>query len=306
MKNKANLIDYNILSSYMGKFLTLIVTLLVLGITISALIGGGRDASGEVLTIGIALEEPLEQAISRYEHLSNLIGSQTRQAVEVVPYSSPRETPDLYIVSLNKYLEIHKAVDLVPLFSVSDSRLDRDAAIIITADPPGEIDYGSIPASRVAFTDSISLNGFLVQLEMLESGGFRVPDRLGGLCFEGSAMHSARVIFGVQWGTYTLGACLMSDLLFFIGRGLLNWSEIRVVARAEALPETIIAVPREKVEYFTPVLEAVNGILASDNPPFREEPAVVTMPAGVERLAPVDDTQIERARELVVRAAARF
>ncbi len=306
-KNKAKFFSNGILSAYIGRFLTAIVAFLVFGITASALISTGGETGDGVLRIGVFLEESDDFTLGRYEAFRNLISSQIKRSANLYIHTPDALPADLYILSLRNFLRIEKRLDLVPLFAVDGSGSGRDAAVIITADSSDEVDFGNVPSSRVAFTDSLSVNGFWLQLMMLERKGFHVPEQLDQLNFEGSGFFSVRLVQGVRWGAYTLGACQKSDLISLIKKGLLRQGEVRILAETEWLPEILIASPRQRAEYNEEVLGKVRDILSS--PAYAADGEVTTIlhePPGVTRLAPIDAKTLKRMRELAEYQAARF
>ncbi len=307
MKNKAKRIELKIVSTYMGGALTVVVTLVVLGITLSALISDGGDRFGGVLEISVSTRGVDDEALQRFEPFGTLLSSRMRKPVNLTAFSGGSPRGDLYIISLNEYLVWRQPLELVPLYSVLDFEGNRDAAVIITSGTGGEPNYADMPPGAVAFVDSFSVNGFWIQLGLLEQRGFRLPERLDRFHFEGAAGHCLRVVFGVRCGAYALGACRMSDLVSLRREGILREGEVRIVARTDALPEIILAAPREAAADFYRPLEAVATALRSaESLPSQEVAVSCLKTAGIKRLVPIDDVQLALAQELADSLQSRF
>jgi ABC-type phosphate/phosphonate transport system substrate-binding protein len=306
MKHKIELIDFSVISTIFGKYLTVLVTLVVFAITTSALFSNESGVGG-VLKIAVASGNSSQDQLDRFEPFGRLLSSEMRRAVEIVPYSKNEQEVDLYVLPLGQFIKQRRSLRLVPLRSLVDFIADEDIALMITAASNEFIAYDRLRPSDVAFSDSISANGFWLQLQDLEKKGFRVPERLNQLHFEGSENHSFRIVLGVQWKKYTLGACSMSDLIFLENHGWLERDEIRIVSEIDALPEILFAATPEKADYLGDALENIDDILISPGGSHSLREAVSAMQAGgCRRLLPVKEDQLERAERLVQYLSARF
>jgi hypothetical protein len=306
MNQKIELIDFSLISTYFGKYLTVFVTLVVFAITVSALLSNEADVGG-VLKIAVTDGDSSHTQIESFESFGRLLSSQVRRAVKIVPYSIDEQDVDLYVMSLDQFIDDKQSLALVPLYSLADFPADEDNAVVITAVSNDTIAYDRLLPSEIAFTDSLSANGFWLQLEAIEKNGFHLPERMDQLRFEGAENHSMRVVLGVQWNRYTLGACSMSDIIFLENSGLLNRDEIRIVTTMDALPEMLFATTQEKADYFRDALEKVDEILRSPNASHGFRVAVAEMQAsGFKRFLPVREDQLNRAEKLVQYLAQRF
>jgi ABC-type phosphate/phosphonate transport system substrate-binding protein len=306
MKHKIELIDFSLISTYFGKYLTVFVTLVVFAITAAALLSNETGVGG-VLKIAVSAGGASDMSPERLEPFGLLLSSQVRSAVEIVPYSENERDIDLHIMTLDRFLEARKDLRLTALRALVDYEADEDIAVLITAASNESIAYDLLAPSDVAFTDTASANGFWLPLEDLERRGFRPPERVEQLRFEGSDNHSSRIVLGVQWNRYELGACRMSDLLYLERHGLIARDEIRIVSEMDALPEVLVAAPREKVAPLEDALERLDHILMIPGAPRGLGTAVVEMrAAGFRRLLPVSDRQIMRAEELARYISGRF
>lgn len=306
MKQKIELIDFTLISTYFGKYLTVFVTLAVFAITGGALLNNKAGVGG-VLKIAVTSGNAADEQMRRFEPFGLLLSSQVRRAVEIVPYSTEEPDVDLYIMTLDRFLEDRRRLNLVALRSLVDFIANEDIAVVITAVSRDTVACDLLHPSQVAFTDSFSANGFWLQVEDLEKKGFRLPERMDQLRFEGSESHSLRVVLGVQWNRYILGACRMSDLIFLENRGLLNLEDIRIVSQMDALPEVLFAATPQKAPLLRDALEHVDDILLSPGAPHGLRVAVAEIhAAGFRRLLPVSEDQLARAEKLARYLSTRF
>jgi len=306
MRNKIRLIDVSILSTYMGRWLSAIVTAVVLGITVSAILSGG-SAEHNIIDVCVPAVPSEREALRVYEPFRELLGEETRRPV--VLFASTGEWNDrfdLYIMPARDYFRLERSADIVALFEVKHWSQHRDNAAIISK-VGDDVDLSRLRPGDIAFEDRESVNGFLLQLSLLEERGFSVPERLEGLRFEGGEGGASRVIFGVLHGQYRVGACRMSELLLHLERGDVRPGEIRIVDRREALPELIIASRRSDARYYQRKLSGVGASLAEISQPSTRDATVELLKSfGIKGLRPVTEEQMEAARQLFEKYVGRI
>jgi len=283
-------VEFNIKSSRLGKFLTLIMGVLMLGLTAAALVSDQGILSDGGLTIarpdGSAPGESEDQFEPLVRHLASV-------AKRTVRFSEPSEEADLYIHSLVDFLEARPRLGLVPLRFLARSGGARDAAVLFsTGAHPGPFDQ--LSPAEVVFTAPDDPNGFWAQLAWLRERGFQAPAQLSDFQFEGAGEHAIRGIFSVVWGRYKIGACRMSDLTYLLGRGLLHPGEVHIVVETAALPEMIISARPEDAGRLAGLLDALPNVLTPAGPGPR---LFVT---------PIDEKALKLADRLVDDLAAGF
>lgn len=292
MNNKIGLIDINIVSEYMGRFLTLIVTLLVLAITLSALV----DGEGIYDHAAITLEVPRGGDPEKDRALRQLIVSETGRSVALTQRETDwNGTRDLYVLPVREFMEARARFGLEPLYSFCRLKHRSEAAILISR--PGAGLPESPDAGDVVFDDPYSINGCWLQLIFLESSGFRGPENLEQLRFAPAARGGTRVVYSVLYGESPVGACRLSDLLSAVEAGGVGKNELSVVKSIPALPETVIACHPGDRKYFEPVFERISATLMA---PDGSDRAVTEILArrGVGTLRPVSDKDLERLSQV--------
>jgi hypothetical protein len=301
MKNKLQLIDINIVSEYMGRFLTAIVTVLVLALTVSALVSEGGIRGNRVLVVEVTVESDGESIVAQTESLKYLIARESGSSVEIRPGSGEWcEDCDLFILPVREFLTERELRGLQALYAAYPDPSKRDAAVLIARH--GNTALGTIDPGSVVFTDPDSPNGCWLQLYMLESKGFTIPGDIAALRFAPDGRGAAWVVFSVLFGEYTVGACRQSDLSRLVAAGSLNREDLAVVSREPAIPETILAARPESAEKMRTVLDGIAALLSGEAMTDRERAEVDRLRyAGIGSLLPVSDRDLDRAAELFER-----
>lgn len=301
MKNKLSLIDVSILSSYMGKALTLFVTLFVVGIAASALIHGGGVEKNVVRVYVPAGPHPGE-AVERFEPLRSLLVGQTRRPVTLVECAGdwPRGG-DLYVMPVGEYLRREGELGVSAIYEVGSSERRLDKAVLVAL-PSGEPpDLSSVSPEDVVFVHPASVNGFLVQANALFEAGWEAG---GGFRFEGVPRDATRVILGVAVGAFRLGACPLAEVTELSRRGVVGAGELRVVAAWDALPEMVVAVKTREARYFEAKIAAIAALLKNESSaPDRRDAVRLLKTVGVCRLDRLERERIDEVRRLFDRFA---
>jgi hypothetical protein len=299
MKNKLRMIDINFASMYMGRFLTLGVTALVLAITISALTGAGGLRNHRPLVLEVPGSGGAGEALVRFQPLRDLLALETGRAVRVqVRGDQWSGDCDLFVFPVGEFLRAPHTRDLVPIYSIEPLKQRRNTAVLVarTKEPVSE----SPPAANaVMFSHPRSLNGFWLQLEMLESEGFRVPERIQSLRFAETPGAGTRVVYSVAMGQSDLGACRASDLADAVREGGIARGELSIVHSRPSLPEVVVACRTEDVDYYRLVLARTAARMAVPEPAGRWQDAVALLDGkGMRSLRPISEEELERAAAL--------
>jgi hypothetical protein len=301
MKNKFRMIDINIVSTYMGRYLTLGVTVVVLAITISALTGPGGLRNHRPLTLVVPSRPGGGDTTPRFEPLRELLAIETGRRVWLQNRAeeSCRDC-DLFVMTLQEFLDEQRFRDLVPLYSIEAIERGRDAAVLIARG--GVAPMGSPPGvDDVMFSHPRSINGCWVQLGLLESEGFRTPGRLDSLRFAPAPAPGAglRVVYSVATGECALGACRASDLSGAVRAGGVGRGELSIVRSSPAVPELLIACRAADADYYLRVLTKTAARVAASAVGARDRDAVELLKSrGMRSLRPISGAEIERAAAL--------
>ncbi|MCK5617844.1 MAG: hypothetical protein KAJ17_00515, partial [Candidatus Krumholzibacteria bacterium] len=83
MKNKVRLIDITVVSAYMGRFLTAIVSAMVIAVTVSALVSKGGIRDHQTLSVGVPPMRGVVDTEDYFEPLRLLLALESGRKVEV-------------------------------------------------------------------------------------------------------------------------------------------------------------------------------------------------------------------------------
>jgi hypothetical protein len=310
MKNKIRLIDITILSQYMGRFLTAIVTAIVFAITVSALVSeGGIRRQAATLVMEVAPLKGVKGTDDQFEPFRYLLALETDRTVVLRERGADHcERCDLFVMPIELFLASDESHRLVPLYSIDRTDHKRDEAVVIARNGDPEPDVPS--PGDIVFTNPESINGCWVQLGLLESRGYELPDRIDSLHFAsrpGAAPAAGRVIFSVLLGEYPYGACRASDLAKLIAAGEVGRDELRIVVSGPTVPELVVACRPENADYYRSVLERVSARVALTRAPGRDNGAVELLKSrGMRSLRPVSGAGLKRAAELFTKMQGRI
>lgn len=298
MKNKIKIIDVNILSSYMGKWLTVFVAVFVVGVTISALLSRGGSTERNIVTIGVPQGRTPDDAARLYGPLRTLIVRETRRPVVVTPQAGEWSADlDLYVMPIHEFVRQADRLALVPIYEVNRTGRPTDYAILIVRSDDASVDIAQLSAREVVFTDRYAINGFWVQAAAMMKSGFVLPMDANQIHFAGVGEDVSRVIFSVLYGEYRVGACRLSDLVSMTERGVIRGGELRVLSKFNALPERVIGAHEREAPYYRDKLASLGRDLAQVPAATSDDTIELLKALGFRGLQPVGPARIESARE---------
>ena len=301
MKNKLRLIDVSMLSSYMGKALTALVTVFVVGIAVSVLIDGGSIEKNFIRVCVPARSRPGE-AVETYETLRSLLSRETRRSVTLVECAGewPRDC-DVYLMPVGAFFRWERELDAEALYEVGASERRNDKAVIIAPKSLDSLQLASMTTGDVVFCHPTSVNGFWVQANALSGPGVGWAGNAQPR-FEGASGDATRVVCGVAVGAFRFGACRLSEVSSLAQKGIIGGGEIRVVRSDDALPETVLAVARREARYFEGKIGSISRLLDNGSPDADLVDSVRLLKAvGVCRLDRLEKDRLEAVRKLFER-----
>jgi hypothetical protein len=295
MKHRIKPVDVSIVSSYMGRFLTAIVTLLVFAITIHAYVTHGGDLAHVEFSIGVTAGEgflePLRELVAR---------STSRRVGIVVGEDKWDSTCELYVLPLVDFLRLRDAMRLRGLFALGAMPNDR---AVVVAGGGTTVDPSAIRAGDVLFESPSSANGFWAQLMALSRLGVGTPP--GGideLRFASSGGDGVRIVYLVADGVHRFGACRASNMAGLIERGGLQPGEVTVVLDAPALPEFVVATAESDAAYFARELGELGAVIDDPGSSGWRDTAELLRARGIGSFRPISPaltTELDAVGEFV-------
>jgi hypothetical protein len=298
MKNKTRIIDVSMLSSYMGRWLTLGVTILIILVAASALYNGDHGAHRDVIRVCVPAGLHSGESASKFEPFRALLSRESRRPVVLVECADEWAADcDLFVMPIDEYLHRAPKFPILPLFEIRTSERQPDKAILIAGQTVEGMELSGAAAGDVAFAHPLSINGFWLQADLLGRLGADLDRE--GCRFEGTREDGTPVIYSVLYGRYRWGACKLSELSVLIERGILKAGSVRVVHSEDALPEMVICAREDDSSYYVRKLTAVANLLDEAGSPSRRDKTVDLLKShGIRRLDPVSRTQLDRAAVL--------
>lgn len=293
MKNKVRLIDITVVSEYMGRFLTAIVSAIVIVITVSALVSKGGVRDHKTLLVGVPPMQGVDATEDYFEPLRLLLALESGRTVEVDSHTPGwcRQC-ELHLLPIAEFVAVAAERDLVPIYSICRTRSGADAAVVVARSD----DIRSLVPTpqNVMFVDPQSVNGCWVQLAQLESRGFASPDRVASLRFA-PMPSAARVVYSVLTGASAYGACRQSDLTELAAAGDLDRNELQVVFSSPAVPELVVACRPADAEYYRHLLSRSAARIAVLESSGRVREVVELLKSrGMRSLRPVSQDEFDR------------
>jgi hypothetical protein len=237
-------LDYSMLSSYLGRWTTLIIFTVTILIAAGALFLEEDDIAHMPVTIGVY---DLDSAVVhlRLIDLTDYIREKGGGDVQW-RYLDDHEKPsgcDFYMMT---------ALRLAPLLE----RDDLECSLLITVQEGRRYSRGCVIVRRgfrelegeemtAVFKSPYSVSGFLSPFNSLKSA-------LNGSWGEGELVEFAgseeRIIYGIIFGAYTFGGISVERLSMLEEMGVFAGDEIEVFLEGEAYPEMVLAVDKSMEE----------------------------------------------------------
>jgi ABC-type phosphate/phosphonate transport system substrate-binding protein len=238
-----------------------------------------------------------------YEPLRTLLSDETRRPVVLHAGDEQHVECDIFIMSTHDFLAKTDGLGVEAIYEIRRTAKREDSAILIARSPREKVDYSQLSAADIVFSSPHSVNGFWMQLAMLAENGFQMPASSSDFRFAGGDGDQSRVILGVVYGAYRLGACRLSDVALLTERGVIDGDEIAVLERRDALPETVIAVRPGDARYYAAKLKNIARLVDEAAAPVNQPETVRLLKSyGVGGLEPVDGGHIRKAGGLLARA----
>ncbi|MFQ5512675.1 MAG: hypothetical protein ACE5EO_12615, partial [Candidatus Krumholzibacteriia bacterium] len=165
MRDRIKPIDVSILSTYMGRSLTIVVAVVVVGIAVSAYLTGGPERN--TVSICVPAGGSAARALRRYEPFRALLSSETRRPAELMACEGTWPPGcDLYVMPAHEYFRHARELGVTAFYEVLLGA-GTDGGAVLVARSPSDIDFAKLQPGDIAFAGPSSVNGFWVQMSSL-------------------------------------------------------------------------------------------------------------------------------------------
>ena len=226
----------NMLSSYIGRWMSLVMLLLLVTLAAAALFLEPDYPAHVPLRIGICAFDSIT-AGPALRSFASTVREQDGGDISWV-WLGPEGAPagcDFYLMTSLQLLAARekRAMDCLLL---STARIDGSLTMGVVIVREGtEPDW-----SRTAFTSSASTTGFISPLAAIVENGVQIPDLSYELLSEGCPVCGDAVAFGVLFGRYGAGGISLAELRRLEGNGTIGQGELRVLYTGPELPEIVL------------------------------------------------------------------
>ncbi len=233
-------LDYSMLSSYLGRWTTLIIFAVTILIAAGALFLKEDDIAHMPITIGV-FDFDSAEVHPRFIDFAGYIREKGGGDIQW-RYLGDHDEPtgcDFYIMTslrLTPYL-LRDGLDCSLLMTVQEGRRYSTGGVIVKAggpDPESE-------EKNAVFTSRFSAANFLSPYNSLAKALGGSWGELGRVDFAGS---EERVIYGVIFGAYTFGGISLERLNVLDEMGVFHEGELEVFLEGEPYPEMVLAVDK--------------------------------------------------------------
>ena len=262
-RNKLFKLDYSMLSSYLGRWSTVLVFTAIIIIAAGALFLEEDDIAHMPLRIGVF---DLDSVVvhQRLEDLARFVRGKGGGDIEWT-YMRGTDDPegcDLYLMTSLRFVSHleREELDCYLIVTMMEGRR-YSRGVVIKKTGEGS-DKGS--GTGVVFTSPFSAAGFLSPYRAIVSSGFDMSPTNASFDFAGT---DERVLYGVIFGCYRFGGIGVERLRFLEERGLVRKGEIEIVMQGEPYPEMVLATDRSGEERKLNRFRE-NFLLLTDRMPF--------------------------------------
>jgi hypothetical protein len=226
----------NMLSSYIGRWMSLVMLLLLVTLAAAALFLEPDYPAHVPLRIGVCAFDSVTAGPALRSFATTV---REREGGDISwVWLGPEGEPtgcDFYLMTSLQMLAVPEK-KLMDCLLLSTARIDGSLSMgVVIVREGSEPDW-----SRAAFTSSVSTTGFISPLAAIAESGVWFPDLSYELLSEGCPVCGEAVAFGVLNGRYGAGGISLDELRRLEGNGTIGQGELRILFTGPALPEVVI------------------------------------------------------------------
>lgn len=282
------IIDIGIVSSAIGRRLTLFLFTLVLAITVSAMWPETRPRPG-LIRVGVSGAIARGDAVESHRALARLLTDVTGAPARIVTLAEPPYPPcELYLLPSAEYC---RDSELRAIYAVRRPG-GAEGALVVTA-PGDRPTLAELSIEDVVFAAPGSVNGCWLQADAMS-----VPVDTT-LRFVRAPGRAERVVAAVMSGRFRAGACAKPDFTLLLETGVVAADEVQVAQELPGLPEVVLACRAPEQALYEDILSRLGAAFTGGGEPV----AMLEARAGIVGFAPVGDRQREALAQLYARVS---
>ncbi len=224
------------LSSYIGRWMSLVMLLLLVTLAAAALFLEPDYPAHVPLRIGVCAFDSVA-ASPALRSFASTVREQDGGDISWV-WLGPEGEPagcDFYLMTSLQMLAVREK-RVMDCLLLSTARIDGSLTMgVVIVREGAEPDW-----SRTAFTSSSSTTGFISPLAAIMESGVQIPNLSYELISEGCPVCGEAVAFGVLYGRYGAGGISLAELRRLEGSGTIGQGELQVLYTGPELPEIVL------------------------------------------------------------------
>lgn len=243
-RNRLFNLDYSMLSSYLGRWSTVLVFAVIILITAGALFLEEDDIAHMPVEIGVY---DLDSAVV-HQRLGDLARFVRGKGGGDIGWTYMRDVDDpegcdFYLMTSLRFAPYLERRELDCSLIATEMEGRRYSRGVVITKSGGGTDDGR--GTSAIFTSPFSVAGFLSPYRAIVSSGLDLSPSNARIDFAGA---EERVLYGVVFGAYRFGGISLERLRYFEERGMFRDGEIEIVMQGEPYPEMVLAASRNGEE----------------------------------------------------------
>lgn len=178
----------------------------------------------------------------------------------------------------------------------------RDAGTIITLKESGIQNFDDMHGKTMVFGPALAPFGYMAQYYLMLTNGFDPEEDLSYYAIPWGSFKHEKVIYGVLFGAYDVGAAPRLDLDHMAGEGKINMDDFFIIAESTPMPYCTVGVmPHVEPGLTRKVKEILLNLRKDETVLVNGEVLNILDSAWIDGLVEVDDSEYDSIREQLKR-----
>ncbi len=207
-------------------------------------LGGGSGKEEKPIKIGYMICNSLEETRSRFEPLTAYLSEKTGQLFEAV-YVNTFDFEDLV---KDKKVDFTHTNSILPIIFQEEYGLEllaveargryghKDAGTIISLKKSGIKTFDDMRGKTMVFGPALAPFGYMAQYALMLENGFNPEEDLAYYAIPWGSFKHEKIIYGVLFGAYDLGAAPRLDFDLMAEAGKINPDDFNIIAESIPMP----------------------------------------------------------------------
>jgi phosphonate transport system substrate-binding protein len=273
--------------------------------------GNGSSGTGEKpIKIGYMICNSLGESKARFEPITAYLSEKIGRPFESL-FVNTHEFEDLVrakkidFTHSNSILYIIFAKDYDVKLVATDIRGKHgyaDTGAIITRKQSGIKTFEDMRGKSMVFGPALAPFGYMAQYYLMLTNGINPEEDLSYYAIPWGAFKHEKLIYGVQFGAYDVGAAPRIDLDLMAEEGKINLDDFHIIGESIPMPYcTVGAMPHVDPALFQKVQGALLGLKQDETVLVDGEVLNISKRSYIEGFAKIDNSEYDSIREQLKR-----